>query len=1135
MRNLRSLLIVLPLILSGCGGDSASSGITFSQPTSTVVASKRTESSGFFRFPAQRISGTVDLNGATSAEVRLLTGPSGWRIEARLNNGVVLLADADLAAADRLAIRGVTGGIDPGARPDWVWVTPLSTLIAAYRDVHPGSGQEGQLLRKVKSYLAIGPRESINRPFSSVPSSRFSPRVFIQSAGSQGVPAFAASLVSEIEAGRTHVFVEPVNQPVLAKSLFNLPLFVNNPTFKGFAQNIWGGGMTWSLASKSLGFGLGKLLGALGIHSSTYKQLQEIQNQLTAMTEQLSQMQTQLANIQNQAALDTLNADLSPALNSISAYSNQQLSAMTAALPPNSFYIPFSTDDHFQGNSNFQAAAASANQATARSSTVTVLADSLGIGASSAKGNLVTGYLQRTAQLFGSGVNSYSDYANGNNWPFYYDFRSDLAVTQTLTNVTGAYQVEAMLGANMFSESASKGLASNTQSPVEALTSAQVDLNGYKKSQRVGGGLDSTSVLTQNGLAALSKRQLQQQPLGYLGGESPVSNIWAAVNDAEGVAGTPGSGHINGTAWSPLGYELTGSGKEPPGDSAAGPGDVGTYYINGWDEWYLPSKSEVQRLFARAKSIARNSPNPPSASNEVAFGLHQMGLISDHGYQHAVNDSGYVEIYCDLESAGIGGQRGLHLEVLRSDGNSYNNGLVTQVESYGTSVLFKPQDGHLAAVLMVRPFPGRPEGASDGDPGPATTSGVPPSVEQSRSAQQVGSGALFWNDDLALAGGFIPDEIVIQQDPNNAYQLRAYGIWIVGTQNPPSVYKDDEFFQYSSTFASNYLIYTELTDLVEWLSSDTSSVEVSNYPPPGVTMLGANLTGLSGSVSVENVTGSQNGGTLQLSGGQLLQASALSGSLTGGNSLNLPAFQGDITQGQGPNPVSVEGGQLTGGSLTVTSTNTLLSPADGSQVGFITNGTLSGASLQGALVPISLTTGNAGLMNVHLANPVTVTASWMYSPTVANSTTNAVGSVGLFIPPAPGAAAFPYAGETPLSLTPPAALSGVASLVLSPNYTTVVGGTSVGGGQVPFFLTAINYDGTYTSLEATSGTTFQAFLLTDGQTIKTAPQLFFKDSAHGGNLGTQSILSVPPGFTGYVAVKATANGRSTYSFMNLSF
>ena len=197
MRNLRSLLIVLPLILSGCGGDSASSGITFSQPTSTVVASKRTESSGFFRFPAQRISGTVDLNGATSAEVRLLTGPSGWRIEARLNNGVVLLADADLAAADRLAIRGVTGGIDPGARPDWVWVTPLSTLIAAYRDVHPGSGQEGQLLRKVKSYLAIGPRESINRPFSSVPSSRFSPRVFIQSAGSQGVPACAASLVSE--------------------------------------------------------------------------------------------------------------------------------------------------------------------------------------------------------------------------------------------------------------------------------------------------------------------------------------------------------------------------------------------------------------------------------------------------------------------------------------------------------------------------------------------------------------------------------------------------------------------------------------------------------------------------------------------------------------------------------------------------------------------------------------------------------------------------------------------------------------------------------------------------------------------------------------------------------------------------
>jgi len=1132
-----SLLVVLPLVLFGCGSEGPSGGIPSIQGSAAsevAVGTVQTGPSGVFRFVSPRLVGTVDLNGAGSAQVRLLSSNSGYLIEARLDNGLVLLANADLAAADRLAMNGLAGGIEGATGPSWVWVTPVSTLVAVYRQAHPGAGQEGALLQKVKNYLAIGSRESINRPFSSVPNSQFSPRVFLQAAGTQGVPAFAATLVGEIEAGRVRQFVEPTNQPILAKSLFDLPLFQENPNFKGFAKNIWGGGMTWSLASKGLGIGLGKLLGVMGIHSSTYKQLQEIQNQLTAMTAQLTQMQNQLPIIKNQDALDSLKNDVSAAFSSISGFTTEQLSMISAASPPNANYVPFSTDDQFQSNTNFQAAASSANQTTARTSTITVLADSLGIGSSSSKGNLITGYIQQKAQLYGSGVNGYSDFANGVNSPLYYDFRSDLTVTQSLTNVTGVYQVEAMLGANMLSESASKGLTSNTQSPVEALTSAQVDLNGYKRPQVVGGGLDNNGVLVQNGLGALSKRQIQQQVLGYLGGASPIASLWGAVNDAEDVAGTQGAGHINGTLWAPMGYELTSSGTTPPGDSPLGIADVGDYGVGGWDQWYLPSKAEVQRLFERARSIARNSDHPPSGDKEIAFGLHEMGLISDQGYQHAMNDSGYVEIYYDLE-VGSGGQEGFHLQVLRSDGNSYDNGLTTVKDVLGVpSVLFKPQNGHLAAVLLVRPLPGRPRGAYRSVPGPASSS-APTSVMQSQSAQKLGSGVLFWNDDLALAGGWVPDEVVIQQDPTNPYQLRAYGLWTVGLRNPPKAYQGD-YFQYSNAFAGNYLIYTEMTDLVEWLSSDTASVEVSNYPPPGVTMIGANFSGLSGTVSVENVTGTQNGGSLQLTGGTLLQASAVAGSVSGGSSLNLPPFQGDITQGQSPPPtLSVEGGQLTGGNLTITSTNTLLNPADGSQAGFITNGTVSGASLQGGLIPIPLNSGNAGLLNVHVANPVNVTASWMYSPSVANSTTNAVGSLGLFIPPAPGAAAFPYVGETPLALTPPAALNGIASLVLSPNYTTVVGNTSVGGGQVPFFLTAINYDGTYVAQEVSPNTTFQPFLLTDGLTPKSAPGLFFKTPANGGNQGTQNILSVPPGFTGYVAVKATVNGHSTYAFVNLSF
>jgi hypothetical protein len=165
----------------------------------------------------------------------------------------------DLADADRLA---VGGNGEPGG--SWIWVSPITTLAAAYRDAHPGDAQQ---LAKVNAFLAIGARESINRPFSSVPDSRFSPRAFLQAAGSQNVPAYAASLVPQIDAGLVHAYVEPGHGGVRAKSLFNLPLFVNNPTFKGFAQNIWGGGMLWSLASKDLG--LGKLAGLLGLHSST--------------------------------------------------------------------------------------------------------------------------------------------------------------------------------------------------------------------------------------------------------------------------------------------------------------------------------------------------------------------------------------------------------------------------------------------------------------------------------------------------------------------------------------------------------------------------------------------------------------------------------------------------------------------------------------------------------------------------------------------------------------------------------------------------------------------------------------------------------------------------------------------------
>jgi len=758
------------------------------------------------------------------------------------------------------------------------------------------------------------------------------------------------------------------------------------------------------------------------------------------------------------------------------------------------------------------------NQNDALTDATTISANCLGIGQASNQGNLCTGWAEVYAKPFGSGVNSYASYANGTNWPFFYDFRSDVSVTQSIANATGGYNLNLLMAANMLRESANQQLASNSRSPAGNLTAAETALNGYQLPQSVGGGLAPTGTLSSNGLAALSKRMLQQAPLAFLGGASPINGtVWAAVNDPESQAGSNGAGHLNGTLWAAMGFECTDSG-DGDAQNTTPVESIGYYAINGWNQWYYPTESEVKQLFSRAKWLAENDPGRPSNSDQyIAFGLHKLGLISDNGYNHAVKDSGYVEVYYQWDTDGTN----QHLQVLRSDGNSYDNGLTTINNNGVVYNALKPQAGHLAVALVVRPLPGVPNVAQ--------ASSVPSAVQNSQTAQKV-PGSPFYATDLPLAANFVPDEIVLQQDASNPNQLHAYGLWIAGQGNPPSsynktwsVYKDgignDYNLGYQGPPAANVICFTELTDVVEWLSSNTSNVEVTNYAPPAVTVQGATLSGLTATVCVENAT--LNGSSI--SGGNIVFGSGTAGSLSGGTAFNGLNPAGPFPS---PSPIPIAEGTLTAGTLTGAVTNTLFNPVGAARVGTITNGTVTGATVQNGQVAIP-TADDAlpGVLVVHNNQPVTLTASLLTSPSTvatAQNGPNSQASTAQFV-----------SGN--LTLTPAAAQSGIASLVIAPNYATITSNTTTGGGQIPFFVTGLDNDGTVQSLETDPATTFQVYLLTDGTTPPAAPQLFFRNAANGGNAGLANVLQVPPGFAGYVAVKAIHSGKTTWAFLNLSF
>jgi hypothetical protein len=963
-------------------------------------------------------------------------------------------------------------------------------------------------LHKVKRYLAIAANESVNRPFSSHPLSQFSPQAFAQAAQGQDLPTFARSLVPEIEAG----LVRPFVTEVVVSKLFGAPRTLGDPLL----DNLYGGGLTLTLASKAVGW-VGSLF---GLGTGTKEQLQDIQNQLNQVQSQLTALSAQIAQTQ-------LNLDIRAAVNAIGSYTAVQNSTLSADLAS---YTPFSADNTFLGNVDGQSWANPSSITNATNSAYSILGVGLDTGSTAGQGNLLTYQVQQTAVNV-SGSGPYSSY-NGTVWSSFYDFRNDLTATPQVANVTNWYGLEVALAGNWLSESATQALGANNVSAVPSLKRVAQNLNGYGVNQTVGAGLPSNVNSLGNGMAALTQRITQQGPMAMLGGQNALGSVCGGVNDPESQSGT---GPLNGSLWTHYATVTSFPQGDPTGFSGPSPLDCRNFNTNGWYDWYVPTQDEVKQLFARANRIAQAQGH--TGSDAVPFGLAQMGLMSASDLLYAQQNGNKVYVYSDWSLDG----ETPHLYTTGSDGSHNNNGLDTILAEGQTlidpgvqlRVVFKPLKTGLA--LLVRPLPGAPKGSTTeasippsfanapntgpASPGQASQSGAPIAVQNSATAQKLGSGAWFWNTDLALACSFIPDEVVVQPDSTQPQQLRAYAIWTVNLKGAPSSYRSNAFekegsnysgvignFGYPQTpFASSYLIYNEITEVAEWLSSNTNAVEVSNFKAPTVALQGGSISGVSGAATILNATLNGN----SLSGGRLT-ASLAGGSVSGGTTFFGPPFAGNVALG--PSNATISGANVLGGTLSPTSTNTLINPADGSTVGTIVNGTVSGATLTGGLLTVPAGGGSAGWLNPHSAGqPVTISASLMYSPTT-DATINEAASAAAF-----RAGTYAYTASS--------ANTSLATVLLSPNYNKVLNANNV-----VFYLTGIHFDGLYEDLTSTalSQITWRVYLLTDG-TSRTAPGLAFQT----GDSGAANILNIPTGFAGYVAVQATYAGESAWSFLNL--
>lgn len=1120
-------LCLFTFLMIGCSNDGSLSANLPAEPVARQSTLNGTFSLDTRGILAQRaLTGTVAAEGPVAADVELVEVGSSYRIRATLADGTVLLADVSLAQADALAASGAGERGEQVPYP-WIWVTPVSTLVSVYREAHPDGAAGVEAVSKVKAFLGISPQDSVNRPFVASARSEFSPRAFLQAASAAGGPvAFSQSLVGAIDAGQTRPFLETGARVQGKISLLGIA--------GGLLGNVVGG-LATDFIWKALGYGAGKL----GIQSATQQQLDEISSQLTSVQNQITDLQGELGTLQLASSLS------SSTLINLDTYTQKENSALAAAIA-----------DYKPGQPNDLSFAAgwfglldTGKSVTYATSIVEALTNS---GASAGLGNILTGYTQVYAQPFGSGLNGYKQYSDEINWPNYYDFRNDVLVTEPILNCADYYGSYLGEAANMLAESENQtltgmvpgsGASTVPGSPVNFLNQARSYLNGYLTQVLFEGGSVPTNPTTtfpqsvgglQNGVGALSKRILQQVPGALLGGQSVLPGVWAAPADPESNGGFAGSSHLDGTLWTPLGVEITTS-----GDSSPYTLDMVAYFgVANWYQWMIPTEDEVKQLFARAQQIGALDGLPDK--QQIPYGLHKMGLISDANYQPGMET---VQVYNNYSNNGT---QNLRLFSYRSDnGNNYDNGFNVVTDKNGDRTYeFKPQDGHLSIVLLVRSFPGQPQGFGpsslyDGvNEGAATIDSAPVVVQSSRTVQQIqelnGAGSVFeWNSTIALAGGFVPDEIVIDRE---GPQLHAYALWMVGQRTAPPQYNELFFQQYHPVLTQSpgyYLIWTEVTDRVEWLSSDTYTAEVANNAPTALTVLGGTSSGLEGVAVIE---GAADG---SLSGATLIGAQLSAGSSSGATTAQGLPFSGSLTPsvpvGQDPSvtvnlPATLSNATLTGGTI-MGGRTFRLDRTDGQRTSSLTVGArLSGATATGGVATVP-TLGQAGLLTVHDSQrSASLTASWMYSPSTSTATNNPTISKAAFLPAAPNGVAAPYFGSTPY-LLPAGALSapaGLNSLVISPDNLALK--LQVGGTDQSFFLTGLRNDGTYLDLTNDPGTTWEVYIPTSSGS---APPTLGPgtDAAFSSTAPFRGTLQFPQTFnyTGNLVIRASNGGRVTFA------
>jgi hypothetical protein len=785
-------LILLSVCLAGapfgCGDSSRDFVVTSSsgQSPSQVIAMARTGASGSFTFPADAALGVPD---GISGTVAVGTSPAGLPVEL-LSDATGLAVQVTLPSGQQLRTE-----VPEGAT--WVWVTPVTHIASAFHQSHRDLSRE-QAVDKVKNYLGLAPEDSIERPFVGGARSRFSPDAFFAAVSSAGgLQALTQNVIADIDAGTPRHFRDnnPLNTP-------QLPLG-GSPFLSRADVRAQEGEIVAEVAEKSLMKQIAGKAGeatAKGAASGGTKKLMgwvaglcglsnSTEKELEEISQQLDTISDQITALsgdtEEAAALDlaTSIADDVTAMEGL--YSEEQTTVKSA-----SGYVP---DSPTSDTSFLKSLVSELDYQSAVDAGIAIINACLNSGT----GNLITGNNEAVGTKWGSGVQGTKPSA------FFYDFRYD-PVTVKLQNAASYYTNRLGQAANAVSESAHQALNDPSSNPRASLTRPQVVLNGSSdipSAQTVGGNINHV------GWMAANNRILQQAPMALLGGSSAMSGLYF-------FNGTLASSW-SGTLFSNAIHEVKSNGKDSgiSIDSALG------YTTDGLKGFNVISLREAQYLCQVADAVAVAD---QVTSNKIPYGLHQLGILTDTNYSSSLSS---VQFYCNYNgNTGSGDPNARTLQVYSSSDFDSSNPTSSSaggngVYFNGSSYVFRPQgDGNVVLVVLSSQVPSAN----------FTQAEVPVPIEVAQAAHSASSTG--WNSTLPLAFGLAPEGIAISVDPKDPYQLRATAYW-----------------HWSTEASGSSKVWCDVTNLVEWLSSDVSLVEVSNYE-----WLRSDPNGLAGVLNIHN-------------------------------------------------------------------------------------------------------------------------------------------------------------------------------------------------------------------------------------------------------------------------------------------